>query len=318
MNELCRHVPVSLDRNPVIVYLAKLAPGSHRTMRAALERLAGLLTGGKVGALGLAWETLGYQHTAALRARLQELFAPASTNKHLSALKGVLKEAWRLGAMTAEAFHRAVDLPSVRNTALPAGRSLRSSEIQGLFMACGQDTPLGCRDAAVLAILYGGGIRRSEAAALLLGDYEPSNGRLTVRLGKGHKARMAYLGSTFRAVVNRWVAIRGDQPGPLLARITRGGRITNRGISPQSIYHSVQRRVKGGAVKSCSPHDLRRSFVSDLLDAGADLSAVRDLAGHASVQTTVRYDRRGEVAKQRAADLLVLPGGDSENFSGRP
>jgi site-specific recombinase XerD len=78
-------------------------------------------------------------------------------------------------------------------------------------------------------------------------------------------------------------------------------------MTAQALYLTLQKRAKEAGVAAFSPHDLRRTFVSDLLDAGADLATVQKLAGHADPGTTARYDRRGEAAKAKAAGLLVFP-----------
>ena len=83
-------------------------------MRQALDTIAALLTGGLADAERIDWAALRYQHAQAVRTRLAATYAPATTNKMLSALRGVLREAWRLGLMSAEDYHRAADLQAVR------------------------------------------------------------------------------------------------------------------------------------------------------------------------------------------------------------
>ncbi len=85
----------------------------------------------------------------------------ATANQHLSALRGVLKECWRLGSITAQDYHRAADVQTVRGSVLPRGRALRQGELRAVFGACQDDpTPLAIRDGAILAVLYGAGVRR--------------------------------------------------------------------------------------------------------------------------------------------------------------
>src|SRR5438105_10945478 len=107
-------------------------------MRGALDLLAGLL-GGEPDALALDWAALRYQHTAAVRAALAARYAPATANKMLAALRGVLREAWRLGYVSAEDYRRAADLAPVRGTTLPRGRALTVGELRALFAAVAED-----------------------------------------------------------------------------------------------------------------------------------------------------------------------------------
>ena len=95
--------------------------------------------------------------------------------------------------------------------------------------------------------------------------------------------------------------------GPLLVPVNKGGRIGTRRITDQAVLVILDKRAAAAGVPAFSPHDLRRSFISDLLDRGADISTAQHLAGHANVQTTARYDRRGEAAKRKAAELLHVP-----------
>jgi site-specific recombinase XerD len=296
-----------LDQNPAAVYLAHLGPGGRRAMHQALDVMAGLLLGAGAQALTCPWGALRFAHTTAVRAQLAERYRPATANKMLSALRGVLKMAWRLGQMSAEEYQRAADLPAVKGETLPAGREVQRGELAALLDCCAADaTPAGARDAALISLLYAAGLRREEVVGLERDHYERATGRLVVR-GKGSKERTAYLTGGAAAALADWLALRGDAPGPLFWPVNKGGQPAPRRMTAQALYNLLQKRAAAAGVREFSPHDLRRTFVGDLLDAGADIATVAKMAGHANVTTTARYDRRPEEAKRRAAGLLHVP-----------
>lgn len=297
--------PKKRETNPAAVYLASLAPSGRRTMAARLAVAAELMGG---DAHTADWSALRFEHVTALRSKLSEMGrAPASINATLSALRGVARAAWQLSKMSADDYRLIADVKNVRGSRLPAGRALTPGEIGALLDTCaGDETPAGARDAAVIALLYGAGLRRSEAADLDLAQYNAATGELKV-LGKGDKERLVPLEAGVIAALNDWLSVRGSEPGPLLCPVRKGGRVELRGMSSQAIYDALLKRAEAARLPSLSPHDLRRTFASDLLDVSGDVSAVQKLLGHANVQTTMRYDRRGEVAKRKAINLLHLP-----------
>lgn len=300
---------IPVDRHPVTVYLATLtSKDSRRSMQRALEVvevMAGISDPRQ-------WLGLRYPHVAALRARLVERYAPASVNQILSALRGVARQSWLLGYITAEEYQRIREIPRVKGERLPAGRLVSQAEIKALFRACTKDkSPAGIRDAAILGLLYGAGLRRAEIVGLQLGDYQPDNdtaASLKVR-GKGRRERLIWLANGALYALEDWITLRGDHPGPMFCAIRKDGKILpeRAPLSREAIYGILRKRAREAEISPLSPHDLRRTYASTLLDEGVDLSTVQRLMGHSSVQTTARYDRRGEEAKRRAAGTILIP-----------
>jgi site-specific recombinase XerD len=297
-----------LDQNPAAVYLAQLKRSSRRTQKGALDTVAGILSGGRAGCFELDWSRVRYQHTALVRSQLMDGYAPATANRILCALRGTLERAWLLGYMTAEDYHRAARLSPVIGETLPAGRELSGDEIKALFLDCADDPrPIGRRDAAILAIMYSCGLRREEVTKLDLADYDDNNKKFVVH-GKRSKERAVYLADGAVSALQDWLKVRGNDPGPIFLEINRGSNLVpEKRLTTQAIYHLLKSRAKRAGVERFSPHDIRRTFISDLLEAGVDIAIVARMAGHSSVDTTARYDRRPEKAKQEAAMRLRIP-----------
>ena len=297
-----------LDQNPAAVYLARLTKNGRRPQKNALDMIARILVGEDANCFSIDWSQVRYQHTAAVRSYLMDRYAPATANRMLSALRGTLEQAWLLGQMSAENYMRAAHVKAVIGETLPAGRALSKDEIAALLQDCINDPrPIGARDAAVIAILYSGGLRRAEVTKLELSDYNQEESMLKVH-GKRSKERTVYLVEGAVAALEAWLEIRGDESGSIFVTVNKGNNLVMaKPLKPQGIYYILKRRAKRAGVKSFTPHDFRRTFVGDLLDAGIDIAIVAKMAGHASVNTTARYDRRPERAKQEAAKVLKVP-----------
>ncbi len=300
--------PLPLTLHPAAVYLSLLAPGSRRTMRQSLDAIASALTDGQCDAMTLDWAALRYQHTAAVQGALMTKHSPTTAMKMMCALRRVLKEAVRLDLMDPRDYAKAIDLPRIKTSQNLRGRALSIDEIGALLEACAEDpTPAGARDAALIAILRGAGLRRAEVVKLELRDFNANTGALEVRGGKGGKNRTVYLPEDAIELVQEWLTLRGDEPGALLCPVFKWGQIHMRHLTPQAVLLILRKRALQAEVASFSPHDFRRTFCSDLLDAGVDIVTVASLTGHSSPQVVAKYDRRGEEVKRKAVQQLPIP-----------
>ncbi|MBI4637003.1 MAG: tyrosine recombinase XerC [Candidatus Rokubacteria bacterium] len=152
------------------------------------------------------------------------------------------------------------------------------------------------RDTAILELLYASGLRVSELAGLDVDDADRAERTVRV-LGKGGKERIVPFGTKAADALERYLGTRPAARGPLFTN-RRGGRLTGR-----SIRTIVRRRARGaGLVRRVSPHTLRHTFATHLLDAGADLRAIQELLGHSRLSTTQRYTHVGSDHLMRVYD----------------
>jgi integrase/recombinase XerC len=174
------------------------------------------------------------------------------------------------------------------------GRSLphflSAEDIGRLLLAPPGDEPMGLRDRAILETMYSAGLRVSESVGLEQGDLDLQAGILRIR-GKGRRERLAPVGSYATRALRRWLAVRKLDPkqpaspeSPVFVN-KYGRRLTTR-----SVARMLEKYLKiTGLDSRTSPHSLRHSFATHLLDRGADIRSVQELLGHKSLVTTQIY-----------------------------
>jgi len=213
--------------------------------------------------------------------------AANSAARAVVAVRGLHRFLLREGVVTSDPARAVRPPPPAKR--LP--RAISVEEVEALLAAAGADeTPRSVRDRALLELLYGCGSRISEAVGLDVDELDLESG--TVRLvGKGDKERLVPVGSFARAAVSAYlvrarpVLARAGQGSPALFLNARGGRLSRQ--SAWTVLRAAAERA--GITRAVSPHTLRHSFATHLLDGGADVRVVQELLGHASVTTTQVY-----------------------------
>lgn len=294
------------SQNPAIVYLLSLSsPLSRQTMTSLLSCVTRITADSTI--LRFDWSSMRRHHVQGVLALLSEAgHAPDTINTYLSALKGVALEAWAMKLFDAETYQQIKAVKSVRGSRVPTGRALSPQEFTALYAACEIHPSLaGLRDAAMIAVLAGCGLRRTEIAGIDIEHIDIADQSLRV-LGKGNKERIAFIPQSVWLRLGRWLDELGTSSGPVFRRVRREDKLTAARLTSQAVYHILKVRQVQAGVKPFSPHDLRRTFASMLLSNGEDIITVKDAMGHASVATTQKYDRRGDDRLRAASKRLIV------------
>ena len=214
--------------------------------------------------------------------------APSSIARKVSSLKGFF------GFLS---HRKRIDTPPLQGVSAPKipkklPNFLSVDEIFHLLSDSREASPLALRDRAILELIYSSGLRVSEVVSLNVGDIDESI-RLVRVMGKGNKERIIPVGEKALTALRAYLAKRDE-----LANQRKAGRSTqalflNR-FGTRLTARSVERMIKAyarkrGLIRKINPHALRHSFATHLLGAGADLRAIQEMLGHASLSTTQRY-----------------------------
>jgi integrase/recombinase XerD len=246
-----------------------------------VERLRRFAAGRRKDVLALKQADL----TQFIQSLRSEGLAARSVARLIHAVRGLYRFALREGRVGADPME---NLKAPRAfTALP--RYLTATQVDALLAAPDTSVALGVRDRAILEVLYATGLRVSELIGLRPSDLDLDVGLLTC-FGKGRKERLVPVGSAAREWLVRYMTeVRGvlarDRPVTPLFLNQRGGRLSRMGL-----WQIVRRHaVKAGVERVLTPHVLRHSFATHLLERGADLRALQAMLGHADISTTQIY-----------------------------
>jgi integrase len=290
---------------------------SRASMRSGFVRAARMLFPGArwewKSASRVAWYEMTIETATLLRATLSDevergTTAPQTAARILSAIRGALRQAWLCTYIDRDALERLNEaLRNIRGSRPPCGRHVSNAELAALFASLSKSTDYASRrDAAAFALMRSPALRRAEVCAANYEDLSEDATALRVH-GKGSKIRIVHLTNGTLEAMRDFLAVRGNEPGPLFASVQKGGAKRAERLSVSGLHVALRARRRKANLSAFSCHDLRRTFAGDALSSGVDLATLQAIMGHASPVTTSRYDRRPEEARRSAMASISIP-----------
>jgi integrase len=214
-----------------------------------------------------------------------------SINVRITAVRKVAVEAADNGLLAPELANGITRVKGVASKVIRLGNWLSVKQAQTLLNTPDITTTKGLRDRAILAVLLGCGLRRSEVAALTVGHVQQRDGRWCIvdLVGKHGRVRTIPMPTWVKVATDAWTSAAGVADGYVFRPVNRGGQTQGDGLSEKVVWQLLQGYATAAGVPGIAPHDLRRSCAKMCRAAGGELEQIQLLLGHASVQTTERY-----------------------------
>jgi len=302
-----------LDQSKTIVLNTLASAHSRRSYKHAIERF-------------IAWycsePRLGFNRSVVLRYRsfLEGLSLSAATiNLHLSAIRRLADEAAESGWLSPELAIGVRRVKGVKRLGRRIGNWLTGDQAQELLNGVSQSTLRGRRDAAVIGLLLGCGLRRSEAVNLRVDQLQlrESHWVIVDMVGKGGRLRTVPVPSWCKALLDDWLRDSGVAGGKVFRRVSKSGARQDAGVTTDVVWYAVKRYAKRVGFDSLAPHDLRRTCARLCHSAGGELEQIQFLLGHASVQTTERYIGCRQNFRDAVNDRFCQSAGSNRGFQSR-
>mgnify|MGYP001006344901 FL=1 len=234
-------------------------------------------------------------------------YAPSTINQRLSAIRKLAIEAADNGLMDAQLANGVARVKGVKSSGVRTGNWLTKDQAQRLLDAPDITTLKGLRDRAILAVMLGAGLRRSEVAALTFEHIQQREGRWVIvdLIGKGKRVRTVPIPSWAKQAIDEWTQTAGISEGRIFRAVNKGDRLAGESLTSQAVQDVVKAYAKQCGFELAA-HDLRRTFAKLARKGGADLMQIQLTLGHASVKTTERYLGENQDLTSAPCDVLGL------------